>query len=150
MLSYIKWSEQLRIKISLIWCKSRHYLAFHIRRAVLMNYQKFQFGNTACSLILDKSSILYYERSDLSPESKSQCTSCSLTLTTSRGMSGNLWRRPWREGLRETLPLKPHFLLSLTRETFWFCKMLSARVSGVSCSKIKFNTMYVLFIYFCW
>ena len=89
MLSYIKWSEQLRINISLIWCKSRHYLAFHIRRAVavLMNYQKFQFGNTACSFILDKSSILYYERSDLSPESKSQCTSCSLTLTTSRDSS---------------------------------------------------------------
>ena len=68
-----------------------------------------------------------------------------LTPTTSRGMWGNLWRRPWREGLRETLPLKSHFLLNLTRETFWFCKMLSARVSGVSC--ISFNTMYVLLIY---
>ena len=50
-----------------------------------------------------------------------------LNPTTSIGMSGNLWRRPWREGLRETLPLKSHFLLSLTRETFWSFKPISSQ-----------------------
>ena len=48
-----------------------------------------------------------------------------LSPTTSRRMSGNLSRRPWRGGLRETPPLKSHCLLSLSIEMLWFCEIYS-------------------------